>query len=147
MMRPDAIESKSSCGEPSTRRGRERGFTSVELAIVAPVLLALIFSIVHIGMLFHTRNAANDVADATLREAQRQESTAPRAKAVGSAMATKYGTSLNHTTITVTRTGTDATVVVVSDGIRIVPFLPVHITRTVSGPVERFISEADRRTK
>ncbi len=145
MNRHVAIESKEHHSNPSTRRGRESGFTSIELAIVAPILLALIFSIVHIGMLFHTRNAANDVAGATLREAQRQDSTGPRAHATGIDMAKKYGTSLNHTDIRVTRTGTEATVVVITDGIQIMPFLTTRVTRTVSGPVERFVSEADRK--
>jgi Flp pilus assembly protein TadG len=147
MNRSAASESKDHPDGTSTHRGRESGFTSVELAIVAPLLLMMIFSIVHIGMLFHSRNAANDVANATLREAQRQGSAPGDPQRSGDALAKKYGTSLAHTTIRVSPPNADneVTVTVTADGIRIVPFLTTRITRTVSGPIERFISEEDRK--
>jgi Flp pilus assembly protein TadG len=126
------------------RRGRESGFTSVELAIIAPVLLVLIFSIVHIGMLFHTRNVVNDVASAALREAELAGSSASQAETIGYSLAKDYGSALTVKSVSVTRKNGRVTVVVTADGIPIVPFLPTLIVRTVSGPVERFVSENDR---
>lgn len=128
------------------RRGRESesAFTSVELAIVAPVLLLLIFGIVHIGMLFHARNIVNDVAGATLREAQRSTSTERRAETVGMQFAGEYGNAIRNTSVKVNRSTQQVRVTVKADGIQIVPFVTTKVSRTVDGPVERFISEADR---
>ncbi len=129
------------------RRGldRESAFTSVELAIVAPVLILLIFGVVHIGLLFHARNIVNDVAGATLREAQRSSSSERRAEAVGLEFAGEYGNAISNATVDVNRSATEASVVVKADGIQIFPLLTTKvISRKVTGPVERFVSEADR---
>ena len=128
-------------------RGKDRrfesGFTTVELVIVAPVLLGLIFTIVHIGLLFHSSNVTNDIATVALRQGQRENGTADQAQAAGLSLAGREG-GLSNTIITVTRTDQRVVVNVEADGVAVLPLLPRHLHRRVEGPVERFIPESDR---
>jgi Flp pilus assembly protein TadG len=122
----------------------EDGFTSVELAIVLPVLLTIIFSIVHIGMLFHSANVVSDIATVALRNAQRETGTEASAKSAAALLVTRYKGVLNNVSVNVTRTPKRVTVIVEGDGIAVLPGLPRHVKRELSGEVEYFISEADR---
>jgi hypothetical protein len=47
---------------PAPRRGRERGATSLELAIVAPMFLTLVFLAIQAGLFFYGRTVAVQAA-------------------------------------------------------------------------------------
>ena len=47
--------------------------------------------------------------------------------------------SLSNTTVVVTRSGTTASATVTGDVEQLIPFLPVHVTVRIEGPVEQFV--------
>ena len=71
--------------------GDEDGFTSVELAIVAPAVLLLVFACVHVALLFHASNVANDMASAALRVGQQETATGADAQGMMPGQATVRG--------------------------------------------------------
>ena len=123
--------------------GDEDGFTSVELAIVAPAVLLLVFACVHVALLFHASNVANDMASAALRVGQQETATGADAQARAMELFAVEG-AVRSPVVTVTRTATRITITVRVNSERVLPGLPYTLTRTVAGPVDRFIPESDR---
>lgn len=68
----------------STRFPRERGAAAVEMAIVLPVLLMIIFGIVDFGRMFNTQVTLTEAAREGVRSAALGQSNADTAARVGS---------------------------------------------------------------
>jgi len=90
-------------GEPSTRKRRENGQAAVELALVLPFLLLLIFGMLEMGWLASTRQ----VMDTMTREATRAGTVAATTTAATTAVnaaVTKIKPAYMTKTVTVTVT-------------------------------------------
>lgn len=117
---------------------------SLEIAILAPALLVLVFTIVQAGLWFHARNLAQAAAQEGATAAASYTSTPTagiaRARAFISEQA---GDSLTATTVTTA--GTTATLVRVEVTGRALSILPgvsgMTVTQTAFVPVERFASD------
>lgn len=123
----------------------DRGETSSQLAVVAPVLLILVFSVVHASALWIGARFATTVASEGARSGA---ASVPDRVFVDSAdaverTATELGTTLDRAP-KVEITGTAVSVTVSLRVPRIVPFLSSSVTRTVTVAREQFLTEDER---
>jgi Flp pilus assembly protein TadG len=125
-------------GTPTTGHRDDTGSATIELAVLMPVVLALIFLIVQGGVLFHTRNVAALAARDGLRAATTWGGTPAAGETrARSALAATAGDWLTVTTVTATRTDTTATVTVTGRALSLLPGIPgPTIGTTATGPVE-----------
>jgi Flp pilus assembly protein TadG len=124
------------------RRG-ETGLTSTELAVVMPVLIALVLVPFQVGLWWHARQ----IADAAAREAVDAAQVATATEADGKRAAQWFLDAAGNITepeVTVTRTTETVTVEVTGRAPRLLPGFDWAVTARAVGQVERFIPEPDR---
>jgi hypothetical protein len=117
---------------------RDRGGGGVEMAIILPLLLTLVFGVAHLGMYYLARQAALSVAQVAV-EGERGYLADPGA---GLLRAQQFHARLpgvlGDPDIQVTNDGEHVTATVTGDPISVIPwFTPVTVTQTASAPVER----------
>ncbi|MDX2973710.1 TadE/TadG family type IV pilus assembly protein [Kribbella solani] len=129
------------------RRARghpDRGASSIELVIYAPILMLSIFLTIQFALIYLGNQAAGSAA----REAARIARTtldSSAAEAAGAGYSAKVGSGiLEDVTVTVEPVGTEQVrVVVTGHALKITPFIdPPTVTQVVQGPLEEF--RADR---
>ena len=116
-----------------------RGSASLELAVVFPAVMALVFLIVQAGIYVHARTLALTAAQEGLRPASALAGGpgAGTARAAGFLDRTADGW-LTHRDVATTRSATTATVTVTGRVISLLPGLPgLPIRQQATGPVER----------
>lgn len=116
----------------------ERGNAGVQAAMIFPVILAVIFTIIQGALVYHAGNIADASAGAACNEARLYESTNADGYAAGYETAHQSGSSLHNTQISITRTGDDVTATVTGNAPSLIPGLPLHVSRTVTGPIEEW---------
>lgn len=124
------------------RRG-ETGLTSTELAVVMPVLIALVLVPFQVGLWWHARQ----IADAAAREAVDAAQVATATEADGERAAQWFLDAAGNITepqVTVTRTTETVTVEVTGRAPRLLPGFDWVVTARAVAPLERFIPEPDR---
>ncbi|MFJ2031541.1 TadE/TadG family type IV pilus assembly protein [Streptosporangium sp. NPDC087985] len=124
-------------------RDRERGAAAIELAMIMPVVLAVILLVVQFALWFHGRQ----VADAAAREGARlaridtdswESDARERADAVLKAVGPKL---LDGATVTAWEEGGRRGVEITATAVQVVPLLPsttFTITSRFGGPIECF---------
>ncbi len=124
-------------------RDRERGAAVIELAMIMPVVLAVILLVVQFALWFHGRQ----VADAAAREGARlarvdtdswESDAKERADEVLKAVGPKL---LDGATVTAWEEGDQRGVEITATAVQVVPLLPsttFTITSRFGGPVECF---------
>ena len=119
--------------------GGKRGWASLELAIVFPAVLALIFLIVQAGIYFHSRTLAMTAAQEGLRAASTLDGRADQGSTRARDFLTRTADGwITARTVTADRSTTTATVTVTGRSISLLPFLPgLPIRQHATGPVER----------
>ena len=132
---------------PSTRgplrseRQSQRGSASLELVVIFPAVLALIFGAVQIALYFHARNVALAAAQEGARAAAAQHGTAAAGATSSWSFLDQAGGSevLTNTEVTPIRTSTQVTVTVTGTSLSVFPGLPgFTVHQTARRPVERF---------
>lgn len=116
----------------------EHGAATVELTIIFPIVLLLIFGIVQAAVWYHGRTLAMLAAQDALRAAQALDGTAEdgrteAARALASNGATGF---LTEPAVTVTRTQTSAAVTVTARSLALLPGASMPISQHAEGPVE-----------
>lgn len=124
------------------RAGSERG-SATETAIVYPVTLLAIMTVIQFGLAYHAQHVALAVAEESARSARLYRATDAdgRARASQALQTLNGGGVLRDPHVVVTRSaGNDWVRVTVSGGvIPVVPGITLHIRPQVAqGPVERF---------
>lgn len=125
------------------KRTGEEGLTSTELAVVMPVLIALVLVPFQIALWWH----AHQVADGAAREAVDAAQVATATDDDGIAAAEWFldaAGNLTEPQVTVTRTAETVTVEITGRAPRLIPGLDWQVTARAAGPTERFIPEPDR---
>ena len=125
------------------QRRDEAGLTSTELAVVMPVLIALILVSFQVALWWH----AKQVADAAAREALDAAQVETATEAAGEAAARRFlnvAGNIEAPQVAVTRSTDTVTVVVTGRAPRLLPGFAWEVTARAVGPVERFIPEPDR---
>lgn len=134
----------------SGSRSRERGSSTVELVLLAPVLMLIIFLLVQAALYMHARHVALAAAQQGDRVARTTDLTSPVGIGAARAETLRYLTLLghditSHPAVSVTRDNSTATVVVHVDAISILPWLHLPITTRSQGSLEVFTATGGAR--
>jgi Flp pilus assembly protein TadG len=121
----------------------ERGMTTIQVAILFPVVLFWIMLIVQYGLWWHAKQVANAAAAEAVDAAQVSSGTTRDGEDAAASYLAQSG-NLDDITITVSREPTTVTVEVHGDAPRLVPGIEWSVTARSSAPVERFIPESER---
>jgi Flp pilus assembly protein TadG len=124
-----------------SRRARpDAGSSAIELVLLTPVLIALVFTVVQAALVWHARHvalAAAQQGDRIARSADTVDDATVRAQTV--AYLHSLGADLvGSPTVTVTRSGGFVTVTVTGRAVSIVPGAALHVHAVSRGPVEQF---------
>jgi hypothetical protein len=127
----------------TARTSSERGLTSTELAVVMPVLIALVLVPFQMALWWHARQ----IADAAATEAVDAAQVATATETDGLRAAQWFFDAAGNLTdpeVTIVRTAEVVTVEVTGSAPRLLPGFDWDVTATASGPIERFIPEPER---
>lgn len=122
----------------------ECGSASLQLVVVFPALMLVIFGVVQGALYFHARTVALAAAQEGLRGARVEEGTASAGGARAREFIARAGDGLLiGVTVTPSRTAAAASVTVRGRSLSLLPGLPgLPISQTAGGPVERFTTDA-----
>ncbi|MGI8328689.1 TadE/TadG family type IV pilus assembly protein [Actinomadura scrupuli] len=122
-------------------RARDSGASSLEWALLTPVLITMILFVVQFAMIYHARHVALAAAQSGARVARTDTSSAWRAKAERRATdsVAQVGPGL-LTNIRAVATGDqrDRQVVVTGRAVAVVPLLDFNVREQAGGPRECF---------
>ena len=125
------------------RRKDEDGLTSTELAVIMPVLIALVLVPFQIALWWH----ADQIADAAAREAVDAAQVATATEEDGIRAAEWFLDAAGNITepqVAVAKTADTVSVEVTGRAPRLLPGFDWQVTARAAGPIERFIPEPDR---
>lgn len=121
------------------RRTRdERGSLSIEFLLVISALMLVFLLMLQYAMQAHAHRIAQAAAEEALAAASAYDGSAASGEATGEHYLNDLG-SLSATNVTVTRTESTATVTVTGDGQQVLPFVAVHVSVHLEGPIEHFV--------
>lgn len=120
-------------------RDAERGSYSVEAIMVFPALLLILFAIIQGAVFMHAGNIAQAAAQTAYEETRQLNGTVADGTVAGLNAANSGGEALAHASVNVTRTATDINVTVTGEAPSIMPWIPLHVERSITGPVERWV--------
>ena len=121
---------------------RDRGSSAIELVLLTPLLIAMIFGIVQAGLLWHARHVAVAAAQQGARLARADADTpvspdAVRAETIG--YLHRLGADLvGDPVVQVTRSGGWVTVTVTAHAVSLLPGGTLTVRGVSRGPVEEF---------
>ena len=116
----------------------ERGALSIEFLLVISALMLVFLVMLQYAVKAHAHRVAEEAAEEALAAASAYDGTAASGKQAGNHTLSDLG-ALSNPTLVVTRSGTTASATVTGDVEQLIPFLPVHVTVHVEGPVEQFV--------
>jgi Flp pilus assembly protein TadG len=116
------------------------GFSALDMAIIFPVTLLIVFGIIQFGIWYH----ANDIARAAAQEAVRSASAYQATQIDGDEAANQVLTEnanglIIHTRVTCTRAPGVATATVTGDALKVIPFISLPVKASAAAPVEAFL--------
>lgn len=125
----------------------ERGAATLELVVLFPVLLLLIFGVIQGALFFHGRNVALAAAEQGVRAARLDGQPNPAGTAQEHARQFLLDTgeidNLSDLSIVPAVTGEQVRVTVTARTVSLLPGLPgPQFSQTAAGPVERFTSRS-----
>lgn len=123
------------------RRRREKGATSTEVAVLMPVLIALVLVPFQVGLWWHATQVANAAAQEAVDAAQVADADETDGIDAATWLLDRAG-NLQGRHITVTRSADTVTAQVTGTAPRLL--FDWAVTATATAPVERFIPEPDR---
>jgi Flp pilus assembly protein TadG len=128
-------------GRRRVEQPRDRGTSTVELAITMPVLLLAVLSVIQIGLWFHTRHVALAAAQDGLRIARAYDGNedAARRRTLAS-LDGMAPTLLRDRSVEVSRDTDNAEVTVRGKVTSILGIFDLGVNEQARGPVERFVS-------
>ncbi len=124
-------------------RAGESGIVTTEFVMLYGVLLALVMSVIHFGLVFNAALAVADAADTVLEAVQVEAGSVDSVSALARAVVGD-DRLVRDLSVDVDMRPGEVAVVVSAASPRIVPGLPTAVSRRVEGPVERFIPEGRR---
>ena len=121
----------------------ERGMTTIQVAILFPVVLFWIMLIVQYGLWWHAKQVANAATAEAVDAAQVSTGSARDGEDAAASYLAQSG-NLDNITVTVSREPTVVTVEVRGEAPQLVPGFAWSVTARSTAPVERFIPEPER---
>lgn len=129
-------------GAPRRQRRRdERGSFSLELAVIFPVVLLLIFTVIQAALYFHARTVALAAAQEGVRVARAENSSAGQGSGVSRSFVRDAGGAdvITGLGVSARRGAAQAEVTVTGRSLSVIPGVPgFRVSQTAEGPVERF---------
>lgn len=129
---------------PSPDGRRDIGSSAIELVLLTPVLIALVFAVVQAALLWNAQHVAVAAAQQGARlartaaggdEATVRDATVGYVHSLGASL-------VDAPTVTVTRAGGWATVTVTAHAVSLLPGATLTVHGTSRGPIERFTPTA-----
>ncbi|WP_131104401.1 TadE/TadG family type IV pilus assembly protein [Ornithinimicrobium sufpigmenti] len=118
--------------------GRDRGSSSVEVVVLLPLVLLLLFAMVQGGLWFHARAVALGAAQEGARVAAAENSTAGAGIAAATSFVADAGPGVVlDPAVAGSRSTTTATISVTGQAQSLIPFLNPAVVQSASFPVER----------
>jgi Flp pilus assembly protein TadG len=125
------------------RHQDERGITTIQVAILFPVILFWLLLIVQYGLWWHAKQVANAAAAEAVDAAQISTGTSRDGEHAAASYLSQSG-NLSNVVITVAREPASVTAEVHGDAPRLVPGFEWSVTARRTAPVERFIPAPER---
>jgi Flp pilus assembly protein TadG len=123
------------------RRAGERGSAAVELVLLTPLLMVCVLVVVQFSLWQHARHVMLAAAQEGARAARAQGATAEDGRVRAQDYIGRIGPDLvSGPIIDVDRTIDEVTVTIRGQAVNILPGIPLRVTATSVGPVERFRS-------
>lgn len=125
------------------RPSHDHGSATLEIVVLFPALMLLIFGLIQGALWFHARNIALAAANDALTAARSEQGTASAGQDAATSFIARTGgdSVLPGAYVTVTRTGTRVTVTVTGRALSVFPGVPgAAVSQSVNGPVEHFTS-------
>lgn len=122
---------------------REEGLTSTELAVVMPVLIALVLVPFQVGLWWHAHQVAHAAAREAVDAAQVAEATEDNGIRAAEWFLDAAG-NITEPQVSISRSVDTVTVQVTGRAPRLLPGFDWQVTAEAAGPVERFIPEPER---
>ncbi len=117
----------------------ERGSAAVELVLLAPLLMICVLVVVQFALWQHARQVLLGAAQEGARAARAQGGTAENGRARALDYIEQIGPDLVSSPAVIVDRGIDVVSVRIrGQAVNIVPGLPLRVTATSAGPVERF---------
>lgn len=131
------VRSAGDRARPARARRRDRGASPVELAVLMPVVLFMLFGAIQVAAVYMARTTALAAAQeaVTAERMFRAEGGSGRTRA--EAFLRSAGDWLTGATIVVTETPDQVTCVVTGTALSVIPGWNITVTQTANGPVER----------
>ncbi|MFG2631538.1 TadE/TadG family type IV pilus assembly protein [Streptomyces sp. NPDC048473] len=122
------------------RRWRDgRGFASVEFAMLALVVLALVFTTIQVGLYFHARKAAQSAARHGVEAGRAFGSSESDGVAEAQAFLARFGGSVRGASVSSAGSSAEEIRITVRGSVAtLVPGLELHVTQYADAPVERW---------
>ena len=116
----------------------ERGLAaSTTVAVVFPVVLLLLWTVMTFALYFYGRSAAINVAATGAQAAAVHGGSAGSCQAAARALLDRVGDAISGVRVSCTRTGSTATATVTGYTLSLVPGWSPQVTQSASLPVER----------
>ena len=117
----------------------ERGSVSLQLAVLFPAVLLLIFGVIQGALYYYARSVALAAAQEGLRDARVENGTAGAgARRARGFLARADDGMLTTVSVSPSRTAVSASVTVTGRSLSLVPGMPgLRVAQTAAGPVER----------
>ncbi|WP_257570932.1 TadE family protein [Streptomyces sp. NP160] len=123
--------------------GDERGSTSLELVVVFPAVLLIIFGLVQGALWYHARDVARAAAAGGAAAARAEGSSADDGRLEATSFLSANGDAVLNAQVDARRDATRVEVVVIGHSVSLLPGVPGPAVReSVTGPVERFTSRS-----
>jgi Flp pilus assembly protein TadG len=140
----DAATARRSSAVPGDRDGSDRGASPVELAIVAPLIIMLLFLAIQISAVFLARSAALSAAQEAV-SAQRAYQARPGAGiAKGNEFLTHTGELLTDASVAAAPAeANEVAFTVTGQALSVIPGMDFTVSQTAHGEIERFTLDGD----
>jgi hypothetical protein len=123
------------------RGSYERGDANVEMIIVFPVFAAMFFAILQGAIWLDAGNIAQAAANTAYNSARTYDGTSAGGNSAGYIFISTRGKNLDTPTVEVDRTAATVTVTVTGHSLTLIPgWFGTNVSRTVTGPVERWVN-------
>jgi Flp pilus assembly protein TadG len=126
------------------RPARERGDVALEMVLLAPIIIFMIFVVIQFALWYHARHVVTAAAQEGARVARAANTSAAAAEQAGRDRAYTFidtlgGSIVEDPNVVVNRGVATVSVRVTGTAIHIVPGLRLQVRGQSVGPVERFV--------
>ena len=119
------------------RADHDRGSVSLEMIVLTPVLLLLLFAAIQIALNSHARNIALAAAEDAARADGAYQSALGAGQDAATAFLAQTGDGIGNPAVSISHTSTEVHATVTGHAISIIPFLSWTVSQSASSPIEQ----------